>query len=106
MLVHMVQFESKLSEAELRKIAEERAPRYRATPGLVQKYYVKLDRPGWFAGIMIWEDRAALAAFRETELARTVGEVYQTVGTPQVNIHELWFPLRPEAMPAKTEWVA
>ncbi len=106
MLVQFVQFESSLTDAEMWKVAEDRAPDYRATPGLIQKYYVKLDRPNCWGGIMIWESPAALAAFRESDLARTVAQAYHTVAPPQINVFEMMFPLRPEAMAKTLEWTA
>src|SRR5689334_21128376 len=39
MLVLMYKFESRLPAADVRRIMRERAPLFRALPGLVQKYY-------------------------------------------------------------------
>ena len=68
MIVQLVQFESTLTEAECTKVAREREARYAATPGLIQKYYLKGETPNHYAGIMIWDSRASMAAFRETDL--------------------------------------
>ena len=96
MIVQFVQFETTLSEQEVRAIAEERAPEFRAIPSLVQKYYLKLDKPNHFGGFYIWASREAMLAFRETELAKTIPSAYRVVGAPDVDVHELLFPLRDE----------
>lgn len=106
MLLQMVQFETSLDESDLLKVAEDRRPQYAAITTLLQKYYLKLDRPNHYGGVMVWKDRAALAAFRETDLARTVGEVYRTVRAPDVSVHEVLFPLRDVTFAQTTNWVA
>ena len=94
MIVQFVQFESSLSETEVRAVAEERLPQFRAIPTLVQKYYLKLARPNHYGGFYLWESAEALAQFRESDLARTIPPAYKIVGAPDVGIHQLMFPLR------------
>lgn len=94
MIVQFVQFESSLPEAEALKIAEQRAPQYRAVPGLVQKYYLKLDKPNHYGGLLIWESAEAMAAFRQTELSKSVPSVYRVVGAPDIGVHEVFSLLR------------
>jgi hypothetical protein len=96
MIVQFVQFETSLSEKDVMAVANERLPQFRAIPSLVQKYYLKLDKPNHYGGFYIWESPAALAAFRDSELARTIPSAYKVVGTPDVGIHDLMFPLRTE----------
>ena len=43
---------------------------------------------------MIWESREAMLAFRETDLAKSIPAVYEVIGAPDVDIHEMLFPLR------------
>ena len=93
MLIQIVKFESALTEAECERVALERKPDYAAFPGLIQKYYVNRGN-NRYAGIMIWESAEALAKFRESDLARTVGPAYGVIGTPEVCVHDLMFPLR------------
>jgi hypothetical protein len=97
MIVQIVQFETSLNEAEAIAVCNERLPRYRATPGLVQKYYLKLDKPNCYGGIMIWESREALDKFRASDLGKTIASAYKVVGAPDIGIHELMFPLRDAA---------
>jgi len=94
MIVQFVQFETSLSEEEVMAAAEDRVPDYRATPGLIQKYYLKLGKPNHYGGFLIWESREAMLAFRETELAKTIATSYKVIGAPDVDIHEVLFPLR------------
>ena len=94
MIVQFVQFETPLTEAEVMAVAKERAPQFRAVPGLVQKHYLKLDKPNHYGGFYIWESRAAMLAFRESELAKTIPLAYEVVGAPDIDIHDLLFDLR------------
>lgn len=97
MFIHTVQFESTKSESEVIRIGAERADRYRAVPGLVQKYYTKLEQPNHWAGVMLWESRDAIAAFAQTELAQTVAEAYGVKGAPRVQVLEVFDTLRQPA---------
>ena len=79
---------------ETARVAREREAAYAAVPGLIQKYYLRLNKPNFYGGIMIWESREAMQAFRETDLAKSVPAVYEVIGAPDVDIHEMLFPLR------------
>jgi heme-degrading monooxygenase HmoA len=94
MITHLVKFTSTLSEAEVMQVARDREGAYRATPGLVQKVYIKFGAPKTYGGFMIWESAEALAAFRETELARSVPEAYGVDGVPEVLVGEGFMLLR------------
>ena len=95
MILQYVKLRTDLSEEELLRIAEERAPQFRAIDGLVQKYYVRRDGPGEFGGVYLWDSMESLAAFRESELARTIAQAYRVTEPPEVEIAEVLFPLRP-----------
>lgn len=97
MLIQTVKFESELPEAEVLRRADERADAYRAVPGLVQKYYVRLDKPNHFGGVLVWESKEALAAFRDTELSRTIATTYGVKGAPNVDVIEVFDVLRSQA---------
>ena len=92
MLIQIVKFESALSEAECERVALERKPEYAAFPGLLQKYYVHRGE-NRYAGVMIWESAEALAKFRDSDLARTIGTAYGVIGAPEICVHEVMFPL-------------
>ncbi|WP_343079181.1 hypothetical protein [Ostreiculturibacter nitratireducens] len=106
MIVQFVQFETTLTEEEVRAVAEERLPQFRAIPSLVQKYYLKLNKPNHYGGFYIWDSAEALAHFRSSELAKTIPGAYKVVGAPDVDVHELLFPLRNEGVPHAAEWTA
>ena len=94
MYVQVVNFKSGLADAQVRARAEERAPQFRALPGLVQKYYVREPATGEYAGIYFWESEAALNEFRNSDLARSIPGAYEVIGAPRVEILEVLFPLR------------
>jgi heme-degrading monooxygenase HmoA len=96
MLMQTVKFESILSEKEVLRRADERADRYRAVPGLVQKYYLKYEKPNHWGGVLIWETKEAMTAFRDTELSRTIPEAYSVKGAPNIEIVEIFEVLRAE----------
>lgn len=106
MFVQFVQFETTMSETEILAIAEKRMDQFRALPGLVQKYYLKLEGENRYGGFYIWESAEAMAAFRDSDLARTIPATYGVKGRPDISIHELLFPLRPERAPAEAALTA
>ncbi len=53
MIMQFVRFRSGLSEDDVLKLMDARAPQYRELPGLLQKYYVRDKRNGGFGGIYI-----------------------------------------------------
>ena len=57
----------------------ERKPRFLEVPGLVQKVYGRDEATGDVCGIYFFESQAALAAFRETELAKTIPSAYEAI---------------------------
>ena len=94
MILQIVKLRSELSEDELLKIAHERAPQFRALEGLIQKYYVRRDGPGEYAGIYVWDSRESLDAFRDSELAASIAKAYRVIEPPVVEVNEVLFPLR------------
>ena len=94
MILQIVTLRSALSEEELLDIARDRAPQFRAIPGLVQKYYVRREGPGEFAGVYLWDSRESLAAYRESDLAKSIAEAYRVVEPPTIEVGEVLFPLR------------
>ena len=94
MIILSVKFKSALSDSDVQRIMKERAPSFRAMPGLIQKYYGLEKETGEYTGIYIWDSEQSLREFRETELARTIPEAYQAVGKPRVEIFEVPLVLR------------
>ena len=93
-VVQFVRFESSLPREEVLAAANERRPIFEAMPGLVQKYYLELDAPNSYGGIYIWESAEAMAAFRETELFKSIPAAYGIASKPEVDVIPVLFPLR------------
>ena len=93
-LVQIVKFESELPEDDVIATAKERIEEFRALPGLVQKYYVKLDRPNQYGGIYVWDSMEALSAYRESDLAASIPSAYKVRGQPTVEVLHALFQLR------------
>lgn len=85
---------SHLDNEELDRRLLERRPRFLEVPGLLQKMYGRDPETGALCGIYFFEDRAALAAFLETELAKTIPSAYEVVDI-RVENYDVLYPLRP-----------
>ena len=94
MIIQFVKFKSGLSDNEVQRVMKERAPKFRALPGLVQKYYGHEKQTGEFTGIYLWDSEQSMREFRETELARTIPVAYKAEGKPRIEFFEILFPLR------------
>jgi len=94
MIIQIVKFETTLTEDEVVAVANERIEKFRALPGLIQKYYVRLAGPNHYGGVYIWESREAMAAYRQSDLASSIPAAYQVKGAPTIEILEAMFPLR------------
>lgn len=97
MFIHFVRFKTNLTEEKVRRIMEERAPRFRReVPGLVQKYYGFEQESGAFCGCYIFDSQEARQDFLQSELARTIPATYQAQEL-RVEAYEVLFPLYEEA---------
>lgn len=94
MILLTVKLKTELSEDELLKIAHERAPEFRALDGLIQKYYVRRDGAGEYAGVYVWDSRESLEAYRDSDLAKSIAQAYRVAEPPVVEVNEVLFPLR------------
>ena len=93
-----VRVKSDLDPEELDRRLVERRPRFHEVPGLVQKIYGRDESTGDVCGIYFFEDQSALAAFRETELAKTIATAYEAKEV-RPEIYEVLYPLHPERGP-------
>ena len=75
---------SKLSKDEFERRYQERMPRFREVPGLVQKYYAYDDSSGEWAGIYLWADQAALDRYLESDLRKTIASAYELTEPPRL----------------------
>jgi heme-degrading monooxygenase HmoA len=97
MIALIVRFKSQLSYEEVLKMAEDRADRFRALDGLVQKYYLNYAEKDEYGAVYLWESEEALKKFRDSELARSIPEAYKAEGAPDILPGEVIMTLRPEA---------
>jgi hypothetical protein len=93
-----VRIKSGLDAEEFERRLLERRPRFREVPGLVQKIYGRDEATGDVCGIYFFESDDALAAFRETELARTIPGAYEAVDVRR-EAYDVLYPLWPERGP-------
>ena len=93
-----VRIKSGLDVEEFDRRLLERRPRFREVPGLVQKVYGRDDATGDVCGIYFFENHEALAAFRETELARTIPDAYKAVDVRR-EVYDALYALWPERGP-------
>lgn len=94
MVIQIVKFETELAHGEILETARSRMQDFRALPGLIQKYYVKLNQPNHYGGVYLWDSKKSLSAFRESELAASIPRTYKIKGKPTVEIFETLFELR------------
>lgn len=94
MVILSIKFKSALSQTEAERIMRERAPSFRALPGLIQKYYGVEKETGAFTGIYIWDSDESVKEYRGSELARTIAEAYQAVEQPRIEVFEVPLVLR------------
>jgi len=93
-----VRVKSELDDEELERRLIERRPRFLEVPGLVQKIYGRDETSGDYCGIYFFEDEAALAAFRESDLAQTIAAAYEAVEV-RPEVYNMLYPLRPDRGP-------
>lgn len=83
---------------ELDRCIEERRPRFLEVPGLVQKIYDRDEASGDTCGIYFFESKDALAAFRDSELAKTIATAYDATEV-RPEAYQILFPLKPGVGP-------
>lgn len=93
-----VRIKTDLDPAELERRLIERRPRFQEVPGLVQKVYGRDVSTGDVCGIYFFENQAALSAFRQTELAKTIPSAYEATEVRR-EVYEVLYPLYPDRGP-------
>ena len=81
MIIQTVKFNSTLSEAEIQQVMEERAPQFRALPGLLQKYFLRDIQTGEVGAVYIWDSEESLRKYRQSDLARTIASASSSAAT-------------------------
>lgn len=93
-----VRVSSKLKPEEIERIAAVRRPNFQEIPGLIQKVYGRDDRTGDVCGIYFFESDEALAAFRRSDLAKTIAAAYEAVEV-RPEVYSVLFSLWPDRGP-------
>jgi hypothetical protein len=94
MIVNIVRFKSGLTDDEVLAASRDRAPRYRALEGLVQKYYLRFPDTGEHGAVYLWESPEAMEEFRASDLGRTISTAFKVQGAPSIEKAELVMTLR------------
>lgn len=94
MILQIIRLKSNLDEVTLLEKAREREPQFKAIPGLLQKYYVKLNGPNEYGGVYVWDSEESAQAFRESELAKGIPMAYEIVEAPKIEVMDILFQLR------------
>ena len=76
----------------------ERKPNFLEVPGLIQKIYGRDLETGDVCEIYFFESREALAAFRETQLAKTIPDAYEASDVRR-EMFNVMYPLRADVGP-------
>ena len=93
-----VRVKSSLARDELTRRAQERVPRFREVPGLVQKFYGRDPSTGTWCGAYIFESQEALAAFAGSELAKSIPAAYEATEVTR-EVYDFLWSLHPERGP-------
>ncbi|MCX2745474.1 YdhR family protein [Mangrovivirga sp. M17] len=94
MILQFIRLKTNLQEEELLRKAKERQPQFKAIDGLLQKYYVKTNQEGEYGGIYIWDSPESLQSFRNSDLAKSIPEVYEITEPPNIELMNILFQLR------------
>lgn len=97
-IILSVRIKSSLPFEELERRALERRPRFKEVPGLIQKIYGKDEATGDVCGIYFFKDQASLAAFRDSDLAKTIPEAYEATDVRR-EIYNVMYPLHEDRGP-------
>jgi len=88
-----IRIQSDVDLAELDRRIEERRPRFLEVPGLIQKIYARDEATGDTCGIYFFESKEALAAYRESELAKTIPTAYEATEV-RPEVYDVLFSLK------------
>ena len=97
-VILFVRVKSDVDQTELDRRINERKPQFLEVPGLIQKIYGRDPATGDTCGIYFFESKEALAAYRDSELARTIPTAYEATDVRR-EVYEVLFPLKPEKGP-------
>lgn len=82
MEVLFVLYKSGLPMNEVLDLFNKRADKYREVKGLLQKLYIRDESTDHVGGIYIFDTKANLEAFRNSDLAKSISDAYKFVEPP------------------------
>ncbi len=82
-------FRSNMSFNEIMKLAESRESQYKDVPGLTQIVYMKDERINQYGSIMFFDNETNLNNFRTSELVKSIKEVFDLIGLPEIRIFDV-----------------
>ena len=82
-------FRSNKSFDEVLKLAESRESQYKDVPGLTQIVYMKDERINQYGSILFFDNEDNLNKFRTSDLSKSIKEVYDLVGLPEIRIFDV-----------------
>jgi len=94
MQILLVLFKSGLAPSEVRQLFKERADKYHNVKGLLQKFWVQDESTGHAGGIYIFDTRENLETFRNSDLAKSIGDVFKFVEPPTRRVLDVVLVLR------------
>lgn len=93
-VILLVRFRSRLPKEKVLRVADDRAPEFRALTGLTQKHYLEAAEGGEYAGLFLWESPEAMGEFARSELRAGIKDAYEMDGEPRVEAYQVLMPLR------------
>ena len=97
-VVLFVRIKSDLEFEELERRILERKPSFLEVPGLLQKIFGHDPASGDICGIYSFENMEALAAYRDTELAKSIPDAYEATHV-RPEVFEVLYTIRPKQVP-------
>lgn len=82
-------YKSGLPIEEVLERFKKRSDKYRDVKGLLQKLYVRDVSTGHVGGIYVFDSKANLEAFRNSDLAKSIGEAYKFLEPPMIRALEV-----------------
>ena len=107
MQVLIILYKSALDIERVKQLFRERAGKYGAVPGLLQKLYVHDPATAEAGGIYLFESSESLDSFRRSDLESSIRETYQFTAPPVIRALDVVQALhevsgRPDAAPERT----
>jgi hypothetical protein len=89
MWIVSMRFRSELDEAEIIRLSEESFPKFRAVPGLRQKYYVKNADTGLVGGIYLFESEQTARDYVAGPIPAAVPQRFNVSGEVAIEVLEV-----------------